>query len=583
MQCPPIRSPTKCILRLSSPLITSRNMDSPIVLVGVSSFATYLLYHYIEPTHPVAHLALLGLVPGILVGYVAPATSTLPYLLAYSQYWYLISLFTVFYRLSPFHPLASYPGPLPAKISKLWAAYITLREGNLHHVMRALHAEHGEVVRVGPNELSFSTVDAVEPILTAKQFPKGPYYNIRHQGHLIPLDGYRDFTNHGVRRKPWMRAMNHNALKEYEGDVKAKVTALVDALEVRARRGEGVDISKWMSYFAFDFMGSMIFNQDFGLLKAGKDVDGFWHTVEEGVVTTGWLAHITWILPILNAVPGVDKNLKKLVRFGQKLAQTRVRAGSKRKDLFYYLMGEDEPSRKEKASIESLTADGMMAVIAGSDTTATALSHLWYFLVKHPECYKTLRAEILAENEGDFTRQANMPYLNACINEALRLYPPIISGLQRRVETGSGGKIVTTHFVPEETQLPVHVFTLHRSCENFSPLPDTFWPDRWLTGQTSYTLPTGQVIPASEVKTDKRAFIPFSVGPQNCAGKGMAAVEMRAVTEAVVRRFESMYAAEGEGDLTFGRWEKTVRDVYVQYRGPLVVRLQPAPDVSSRD
>ena len=61
-----------------------------------------------------------------------------------------------------------------------------------------------------------------------------------------------------------------------------------------------------------------------------------------------------------------------------------------------------------------------IAVIAGSDTTATALSQLWYFLARNPHCYEMLRKEVLSEDEGDFTRQASMPYLNACMSVTLR-------------------------------------------------------------------------------------------------------------------------------------------------------------------
>ena len=130
-------------------------------------------------------------------------------------------------------------------------------------------------------------------------------------------------------------------------------------------------------------------------------------------------------------------------------------------------------------------------------------------------------------------------------------------------------------FVPAGTQVSVHLFSLQRSARHFHPLPDTFWPDRWLTGQTSYILPGGEVISASEVKTDRSVFLPFSAGPQSCVGKGMAMVEMRAVVEAIVRRFENMSGGEAkEGIMSFENWERNVRDVYVQVRGPLIVNLR---------
>lgn len=102
--------------------------------------------------------------------------------------------------------------------------------------------------------------------------------------------------------------------------------------------------------------------------------------------------------------------------------------------LQFFEMDENAPSKTDKVALGTLIADGMMgshltritllnrcadrsskAVIAGSDTTATALSQLWYFLVRNPHYYETLRKEVLSEDEGDFTRQASMPYLNACM------------------------------------------------------------------------------------------------------------------------------------------------------------------------
>lgn len=102
-------------------------------------------------------------------------------------------------------------------------------------------------------------------------------YNTRRQGDLIPLDGYRDFVPHAVRRKPWTRALNSGAVKDYEADVHDKVKQLVDSLEAKAEKGQTVNISDWMSFFAcvlvylsasssadfgdirFDFMGAMMY------------------------------------------------------------------------------------------------------------------------------------------------------------------------------------------------------------------------------------------------------------------------------------------------------------------------------------
>lgn len=69
-------------------------------------------------------------------------------LLAIFAHWVLLASITVAYRLSPLHPLARYPGPLAAKISKFYHVKIQLR-GNAHIVIKEWHHKYGDVVRIG--------------------------------------------------------------------------------------------------------------------------------------------------------------------------------------------------------------------------------------------------------------------------------------------------------------------------------------------------------------------------------------------------------------------------------------------------
>jgi hypothetical protein len=68
--------------------------------------------------------------------------------LAFASYSGFLVFFTVLYRLSPLHPLAKYPGPIIAKTSKWWGAYVGFR-GDLHLYYKSLHDRYGDVVRVG--------------------------------------------------------------------------------------------------------------------------------------------------------------------------------------------------------------------------------------------------------------------------------------------------------------------------------------------------------------------------------------------------------------------------------------------------
>ena len=108
-----------------------------------------------------------------------------------------------------------------------------------------------------------------------------------------------------------------------------------------------------------------------------------------------------------------------------------------------------------------MISDGGLAIVAGSDTIATVLSNLFWFLLCNPAVYERLQAEVdtLGEDLLNTSRHAQMPYLSAvmCVfrltrmldadaagdrNETLRLLPPLLSGSQRAPAKGSGGKTV---------------------------------------------------------------------------------------------------------------------------------------------
>jgi hypothetical protein len=87
---------------------------------------------------------------------------------------YLLALTAsiVAYRLSPFHPLAAYPGPRLARISRFWATHQVLK-GRQHILSHELFARYGNVVRTGPNHLIIRDDTAVSVVLGARnQWPK---------------------------------------------------------------------------------------------------------------------------------------------------------------------------------------------------------------------------------------------------------------------------------------------------------------------------------------------------------------------------------------------------------------------------
>jgi len=278
------------------------------------------------------------------------------------------------------------------------------------------------------------------------------------------------------------------------------------------------------------------------------------------------LAHIPWMFTYLRLIPGAAKPRNRAHNIGLQYVNRRVQEGSNIQDLYYHLTDE-EGLEDVKPSMDVIRSDGFLAVVAGSDTTATTLTALWYFLLQHPAKLDRLRNEVdLCFPPGgepvDFTRMATMPYLNACINEALRLLPPTLDGSQRVTPPGSGGKIVGPYFIPEGTQVFNHTFTIHRNPRYFSPYPDSFFPERWLPEQGRQ-----KIFSDKNFVLELTAFNPFSYGPANCVGKNLAIMELRALMCFVVQRID-FKAKDG---FRMESWEEDIEDFVVLKRPALPV------------
>ena len=112
--------------------------------------ASHVVFKWFEPHDPVSLVCLLVGVPGIMTAVVLPHHSDVisAARTSFVTYFTTLVISILAYRLSPWHPLAEYPGPIACKISKLWFAAISLG-GKQHLYQQQLHDQYGDVVRVG--------------------------------------------------------------------------------------------------------------------------------------------------------------------------------------------------------------------------------------------------------------------------------------------------------------------------------------------------------------------------------------------------------------------------------------------------
>ncbi len=190
----------------------------------------------------------------------------------------------------------------------------------------------------------------------------------------------------------------------------------------------------------------------------------------------------------------------------------------------------------------------VIAVNAGSDTTAIALTHVLYYLIKNPHAMATLRDEVaLAMSAQDgiakYVNVKNLPYLKACLDESLRLSPPVSFGLVRRTPLG-GMRIVGNH-VAGNTVVSVPAYVAHRDPEIFTN-PEDYRPERWLENE-------------DKAKKMQTYFIPFSAGARGCIGRNITYLEQQILVATLVHRYDFALPNndwELEWEEAFNLWPK---------------------------
>ncbi|KAK7464844.1 hypothetical protein VKT23_006049 [Stygiomarasmius scandens] len=545
-----------------------------ILIMSVAA-SHFWLRNFEPPSHSYAPFFAVALVPALFAYSLLDKFS--PYMavpLAYVLFYTSLGVSVITYRLSPFHPLANYPGPLIARISKLWTVWKAF-DGKLPQYYQCLHAHYGPIVRTGPNELSVTDKDLLPDILGTHGMPKGPVWDGRR---MTPGDSKQEYnliltrnaTRHLQLRRAWNKAFAAEPLSDYKDIMLKRVSVLQSRFEDMCHEAPDghavVNMTKWISYFSFDLMSDLAFGGGSEMLREG-DKNGYLENLEKGIVLPSFMGYIPWITQIaLRLFPKVSASTRSIGAFAAQRAQIRSSQTVTEKDLFYHIA--NHTLKDENASpFPLIVSNAVLAILAGSDTASSVLCNVAYYLLANPSYLKQLQQELDQTfpplQDGtihlELESLTDLPWLNAIINETMRLQPILPTGLQRAPEKGSGGKMIGSHFIKEGTAVQVPIYVLHRDPKYFSPDPEKFWPERWIQYRDN-----------PEITLNLGAFIPFSMGPANCVGKPLAIVELRYVVATLITHFEIKFADGWDA----AKWEKNLKDRFVLTKGELMVDLK---------
>lgn len=168
---------------------------------------------------------------------------------------------------------------------------------------------------------------------------------------------------------------------------------------------------------------------------------------------------------------------------------------------------------KQTSDRVSIRSELINILLASRDTTAATLGWLFYLLVRHQDVYSKLRKTILEDfgsykhpKEISLGKIKDSQYLQDCLHETLRLYPPVpINSRQALRDTtiprGGGPDGMAKVFVRKDQHVNYSVYALHRRKDLWGPDADEFKPERWIGRKSGWE------------------YLPFNGGPRVCLGR----------------------------------------------------------------
>ncbi len=380
-------------------------------------------------------------------------------------------------------------------------------------------AKYGDIVRVrlGPQIVHLvNHPDLIEQVLQkrAANYDK----RTRSSASIKSVTGDSLLTCNGEfwrrQRRMDQPAFHHCQIARFADQMTAAATSMLG----RWRTGpQTLDISSEMARLTYSIVGQTLFSFD-----TGEDAE----TVEKAMRVI--LPHVfnrlgnlvnppLWFPTPANrrfrrSLSEVDRVVYRIIDQHREAQQN----GQPENDLLAMLMSARDGATGAGLSDSQLRNETITFLLAGHETTANALTWIFYLISQHPEVEQQLLEEIttvLADRTPTLADIPKLAYTKTVIQESMRLYPPIWI-IERRVIADD---IIGGYTLPAGSAVVICPYALHRH-PAFWTEPEKFDPSRFQNGTPE-------------------AYIPFGAGPRFCIGNEFAMLEAQLITVMVLQAF----------------------------------------------
>jgi len=308
------------------------------------------------------------------------------------------------------------------------------------------------------------------------------------------------------------------------GFSKIKITNLVSIMEEEIDKAFSsfnneteIDLYDFFHTLAFNIVAKTLFSSDIDEEKV-KELGKIITEIQEVFAKEVRIPLYTQVLNILGIT---DKNIRKskqAKRIIQSVLDKRRNSGEEKNDLLDMLIHARYEDTQLPMSDEQLVDEMLILFIAGHETTANALSFIFFEISQNPETEKKLKQEIAEEGENFFSAESLMKksFTVNVIKEAMRLHPPAWAIDRQALEDDS----FKEYSWKKGTLIILYIAGLHRNPKYWSD-PNSFIPERF-----------------DDENAKNFAYYPFGAGPRLCIGEHFAMMEMALI----VRKFYKNYS-----------------------------------------
>jgi len=378
---------------------------------------------------------------------------------------------------------------------------------------------HGKILRLS---FFFNTLHlVVEPDLVQEVLSKKKLY----QKGKVGYDNLRLLLGDGLLVSEGEHWEKHRRLMQPHFRAKSVTKYLNEINEVCRRRlgswkdGQQVDLQKEMMQLAMDVIGITMFGFDFHEegMRVGEEI-------------TECFEFIATLLRGQKPLPFIPnrgyrkfkKSKKYIDDFIFRTIQRKKAAGpTEDKKLIDVLLHAVDDETGYQMSVEQLRDEICTIFLAGHETTALSMTWFWYLLSQHPDIEERLIREVDEVLEGRMPEVSDIPklrYTRMCIEEAMRLYPPVSVFPRNAMEdTTLGG-----YKIAKGSMLLLSPYVTHRDPDHW-PNPEVFDPERFSEEAVK--------------ERKKSAYLPFGLGPRICMGIHFAMLEMIIMTSSIIQKY----------------------------------------------